>query len=207
MKFKTIQKVAHGSHLHYYRIAYENRLGNEKVYEMISRDGNLRREEDICGGDSEAVVLIVFNEDYSKILLNKEFRMAVNNYIYNVPAGLVEKGETLENAAARELKEETGLDVKLIVDILPPAYSSVGISNEKSSCVICIATGEIGGNPEPDEEIECAWFSKEEIRKMINEGFNFKNYAENKGVYMAARTQMLCYLWAFDFFKGRLGEA
>ena len=186
MKFKTIQKVDNGKHLHYYRLGYENRVGNEKIYEMISRDGNLRRAEDICGRDPEAVVLVVFNKDYSKLLLNLEFRMAVNEKVYNMPAGLIEQGESIEDAARRELKEETGLDIITIVDILNPAYSSVGISNEKTVCVICKAEGELGGNPEPDEEIKCNWYSKEDIIHLINDEF----------VKMAARTQMLCYMWS-----------
>ena len=112
--------------------------------------------------------------------------MAVNEKVYNMPAGLIEQGESIEDAARRELKEETGLDLITIVDILNPAYSSVGISNEKTVCIFCTAEGEIGGNPEPDEEIECNWYSKKDIIRLINDN----------SVKMAARTQMLCYMWS-----------
>ena len=40
------------------------------------------------------------------VLLQKEFRMATNNWVYNFPAGLIDEGETPEEAAIRELKEE-----------------------------------------------------------------------------------------------------
>lgn len=189
MKLKSINKVASGGHLNYYHLLYENRLGKDKVYEMISRDKGIQNGSDLNSREPQAVVLVVFNKDYSKLLLNLEFRMAVNEMVYNMPAGLIEQGENVEDAARRELKEETGLDLVTVVDILNPAYSSVGISNEKTVCVICTAEGELGGNPEPDEEIECNWYSKEDIIRLIND----------KSVKMAARTQMLCYLWAMPF--------
>lgn len=191
MEIKTVQKVAGGAHLNYYHLGYKNRVGNDKIYEMISRDKNIRKFEDINGKDPQAVVLVVFNKDYSKLLLNLEFRMAVNEKVYNMPAGLIEQGESIEDAARRELKEETGLDIISIIDILNPAYSSVGISNEKTVCVICTAEGELGGNPEPDEEIECYWYSKDDIIRLIND----------ESVKMAARTQMLCYMWSMPFVR------
>ena len=189
MKLKSINKVASGGNLNYYHLLYENRLGKDKVYEMISRDKDIQNGSDLNSREPQAVVLVVFNKDYSKLLLNLEFRMAVDEMVYNMPAGLIEQGENVEDAARRELKEETGLDLVTVVDILNPAYSSVGISNEKTVCVICTAEGELGGNPEPDEEIECNWYSKEDIIRLIND----------KSVKMAARTQMLCYLWAMPF--------
>ena len=189
MKLKEIKRIDGGSHLNYYHLLYENRLGKDKVYEMISRDKNIQNGSDLNSREPQAVVLVVFNKDYSKLLLNLEFRMAVDEMVYNMPAGLIEQGENVEDAARRELKEETGLDLVSVIDILNPAYSSVGISNEKTVCVICTAEGELGGNPEPDEEIECNWYSKEDIIRLIND----------KSVKMAARTQMLCYLWAMPF--------
>lgn len=187
MELKKINKIAGGEHLNYYNLLYKNRVGKDKVYEMISRDNEIKDGSDLNTKDTQAVVIAVFNRDFSKILLNLEFRMAVNEFVYNMPAGLIENGETVEDAARRELKEETGLDLISIIDILYPAYSSVGISNEKTTCVFCTAQGTIGGNPEPDEELTCKWYSKEEIQRLIND----------ENVNMAARTQMFCYMWAF----------
>lgn len=189
MELLKIEKINSGKYLNFYKFLYKNKENNEKVYEMISRNKNIEKPSDINNKDPEAVVLIVFNKDFSNLLLNLEFRMAVNEKVYNMPAGLIEKGETVEDAARRELKEETGLDLISVIDILNPAYSSVGISNEKTICIICTADGIIGGNPEPDEEIECNWYSKEDIVDLLNDN----------NVKMAARTQMLCYLWAMPF--------
>lgn len=43
-----------------------------------------------------------------EILLQKQFRPPVNKVVIEVPAGLIDPGETAERAAIRELKEETG---------------------------------------------------------------------------------------------------
>ena len=42
-----------------------------------------------------------------RILLNYEYRLAVGEWVYNYPAGLIDDGETIAEAAVRELKEET----------------------------------------------------------------------------------------------------
>ena len=53
-----------------------------------------------------------------KILLSRVFRLAVNKWVYNFPAGLIDEGETVERAAIRELQEETGLKGTKILNIL-----------------------------------------------------------------------------------------
>lgn len=189
MVLKRIEKKAHGAFLNYYTLIYRNRIGNQKIYEMISRDSNIKKGEDLSNRNPQAVILVIFDKEHKHILLNKEYRMAVNEIVYNMPAGLIEQGETYEEAGRRELKEETGLDLIRVIKVLPPSYSAVGISNEKTVCIICEAEGSIGGTPEPDEEIEPIWMSKEEIVKILND------IEQKESLPMAARTQMLCYMW------------
>ena len=109
MKFIGIKKVHEGRFITAYNAEYETNLGNRKVYEMSSRDHNITSLEDLQREKCDAVVLIITSPDGSKLLLNKEFRMAVGGYAINFPAGLIDEGENPEQAAARELWEETGL--------------------------------------------------------------------------------------------------
>ena len=58
---------------------------------------------------TDGVVIIMTDAGGEKILLNKEFRMAVGECVYNFPAGLIDSGETPKEAAARELRKKQDL--------------------------------------------------------------------------------------------------
>lgn len=184
MKFVDIKKVHEGRFITSYNAEYETALGNRKIYEIVSRDKNIRSFEDLKRDKCDAVVLIVTNSDGSRLLLNKEYRMAVGDFAYNFPAGLIDEGENPEQAAARELWEETGLKLISIDEVLPMSFSGVGITNEKSCCVIGKAEGEFAPSTSDEEELEARWYSKEEVRELITSSKCF-----------AARTQAYCYMW------------
>jgi 8-oxo-dGTP pyrophosphatase MutT (NUDIX family) len=65
----------------------------------------------------------------------------LGNWVYNFPAGLIDPGETPEESAERELKEETGLDLVEITETMPLSYSAVGFSNESNLCLLGVAAG------------------------------------------------------------------
>ena len=114
MKFKSVEKVHQGKFVTRYDITYETEKGNIKRYEMLSRNPDITDFDGIKSDKSEAVVLIMHDKDNSKILLNKEYRMAVGNVAINFPAGIIDPCEDAKTAAGRELWEETGLNVKNI---------------------------------------------------------------------------------------------
>ena len=184
MEFVSIEKKYDGKFITFYNATYKTASGNAKVYEMISRNKNLKDLSDIRGKDCDAVILIVTSPDKSKILLSKEYRMATGGIAVNFPAGLIDAGETPEQAAKRELKEETGLDLISVEEILPSSFSGVGLTNERSCCVIGTADGEFSQSSSEEEEISASWYTKEEVRQLLKEDI------------FAARTQAYCYLWA-----------
>lgn len=184
MEFKSIEKREEGRFITRYNIAYETVDGKEKIYEMISRAKNMTTFEDLSQHQTDAVVVIVEDEARERILLNKEYRMAVGGFVYNFPAGLIDPGETPTESAVRELKEETGLDLLEILDVIPDSYSAVGFSNEKNQCVVGIAGGEFAPSTSTVEEIEAGWYTKAEIRELL------------KTEAFAARSQAYCYLWS-----------
>jgi ADP-ribose pyrophosphatase len=184
MKFIDIKKVHEGRFITSYNAEYETEAGNRKIYEMVSRDKNITSLEDLKREKCDAVVLIITSADGSKLLLNKEYRMAVGGFAYNFPAGLIDEGEAPDVAAARELWEETGLKLVSIDEVLPMSFSGVGITNEKSCCVIGKAEGEFAPSTSDEEELEARWYSKDEVRELLKTATNF-----------AARTQAFCYWW------------
>ena len=185
MKFINIEKKETGKYINRYNVNYETEDGIKKVYEMISRDSEIKDFESLHGKEpADAVVLIIHNKDDNKILLNREFRMAPGTWVYNFPAGLIDPGETPEQAAARELKEETGLHLDTMEDFIPSSYSAVGFSNEKNVCIVGTASGEFAKSSSTAEEIEAGWYTRGEVRELL------------KKEMFAARTQAYCYLWS-----------
>jgi len=185
MEFLDIRKTDEGKFICRYDVDYKTKLGNIKTYEMISRMKEIGSLEELRKENSvDAVILIIHSEDGSKILLNKEYRMAVGKEVYNFPAGLIDPGETYEVSASRELFEETGLELLKITEVLPQSYSAVGVTNETSICVIGVAGGDFKPSTSDEEEIEAGWYTKEEVRELL------------KTAPFASRTQAYCYMWA-----------
>ena len=99
----------------------------------------------------------------NKYLLVQEKQPKVYG-LWNIPAGHVDKGETIETAARREVKEETGYSVKLL--------EKIGIYHESIGRPVkhVFVAVIIGGNliPQEDEILDAKWLSYEDI-KMLNE--------------------------------------
>jgi len=184
MKLLRMKKVRDGNYLKNYEITYMNKAGIEKTYEIVSRR-ELDKPEDL-GKKINGVSIIGLKED--KLLLLKEFRMGVNKQIYNLCAGMLEEGETIEACVERELYEETGLKVERILEVLPASYAAVAVSDIKTHIVFAEVTGEFEDHTSYNEEIKAGFFTKEEVLKLL------------KTDEFSSRAQMA----AFIFAKGDL---
>lgn len=183
MILRKLEKKYQGKFLTYYVASFDMPNGKVKEYELVSRDPQLTLEKfgnNKCAG----VGMVTFNVGKTKILLQREFRPATNHWVYNFPAGLIDEGETALEAAKREVKEETGLEVVNVNAVLPPSYASQGTSDELMQIVICECKGEITGSIYVEEEIKPKWYTKEEIQKLLDEG-----------AFMSVRTQMFLWQW------------
>ena len=184
MKFKSVEKICEGKFITRYDVQYETASGKTKNYEMVSRNKNITSFDELHDGRVDAVVMIMHDESKEQILLSREFRLAPGEWVYNFPAGLIDKDEDAASAAARELQEETGLHLDRIEDTWLESYSAVGISNEKNIVIVGTASGEILPSDNELEEIEAFWYTKAEIRALL------------KVARFAARTQAYCALWS-----------
>ena len=163
MKFIKLEKVKDGKYLKNYEITYLNKAGKEKKYEMVSRK-ELADITDI-GKRASGVSIVAFHED--KLLLLREFRMSVNKTIFNLCAGMIEEGESIEECISRELYEETGLSISNIRAILPPSYSAVGISDMKTYIAIVDVEGDFCDHTSDNEMIQARFYSREEVAALL----------------------------------------
>lgn len=163
MEFLNFEKVKDGKYLKNYEITYRNKAGKEKKYEIVSRR-ELAGIEDVGGSPSGVSIVATYGE---KLLLLHEFRMGVNRTIYNLCAGMIEPGETIEQCIERELYEETGLKVKKIKKILPPSFAAVAISDTTTYIAFVEAEGDFSDHSSENEQIEAAFYSKSEILSLL----------------------------------------
>ena len=168
-QIRKIDKITDNAHLNLFQIAYSDRNGNDKTWQLASR---LAQPKCATGEFNipDAVVIVPFHQKKNKLVIIKEFRVPLGGYQYGFPAGLVDQGETLEQASGRELKEETGLTLRHVNRISPPLYSSSGMTDESVSMVFAECDGEPSNRlNESSEDITVIFVSPAEALQMINQ--------------------------------------
>jgi ADP-ribose pyrophosphatase len=102
----------------------------------------------------------------------------------------VDAGESPEEAAARELKEETGLVLKDVLNISPILYSSAGCTNEAVQILHCTAEGEISAEHcEPGEDIQTFLMDKVQVERLV------RATGEFEGAMIGAKTWPVLFAW------------
>jgi len=145
---------------------YEGRIVNLRVDGVLLPSGRKTLREVV--EHAPAVGILAVTED-ERILLVRQYRYAVGECLVEVPAGIVEAGETPEATAKRELMEETGYKPGKLVEICR-VYPSPGFSNEIIILFLATELVEESLEQDDDENIEAALFTKEEIMEMVEEG-------------------------------------
>lgn len=97
---------------------YIDKAGEQRTWDYLERKKN-----------KEAVVVVPIDIVRKRIMLIKQYRVVVEQHVIEFPAGLIDEGETIAQAAARELEEETGFKGQLL-NIGPRVCTSLGITNE-----------------------------------------------------------------------------
>ncbi|QAA30717.1 NUDIX hydrolase [Clostridium manihotivorum] len=173
-KINNLNSLAETKYLSLYNAEYTNKKGDSRSWIVASRKNidilNLQLQKKI-EERVDAVMIVALHEESKKLVLVKQFRVPLNDYVYELPAGLVDGDEDIKFAVSRELKEETGLKVVDIVnkEDIKALYVSVGMTDESVALVYCYCSGEISNAYlEDDEDIEVCMVSPLEAKKLID---------------------------------------
>ncbi len=172
---KRISKLTDNKHLNLYQLDAVNKVGREFPYFVASR---AKKTEDLKISTKNqtpdgVIIYSICKEEQDKVVLVRQYRYSLDDYIYEFPAGLVEDGEEFKRAAVRELKEETGLDLEPI-DVDPmyekPYFTTIGMTDECCATVYGYASGEVSKKGQEDsEEIEIVLADRAEVRRILKE--------------------------------------
>jgi len=154
IEIKEDNIIYEGQWLSLYDRTFINMQGKEKKWTYVKRSNS-----------RGAVTIIAINKE-NELILIKQFRIPIASYIYEFPAGLIDKDYTIEETALKELKEETGY-IGEIIDVSTKIYSSPGLTSENAYCVKIRATEKKEKELEPEEDIELIHLKKENIHAFL----------------------------------------
>jgi ADP-ribose pyrophosphatase len=157
------------------------RIGTQRIYSgrVINLDVDQVRFPNGSVGELEIVrhpgasAIVPFLSDPRgadpQILLLRQYRYAVDGYIYEVPAGRLEPGESPLDCARRELREETGCTAERIEPLMS-LYTTPGFTDELIH--LFLATGLTRGATahEADEFFEIETLTLSRALEMIEAG-------------------------------------
>ena len=139
------------------------------VYSDIVREGPHTGRRDVVRHSGSVVVLATRGAGKNtEVLLVRQFRYAAGRYLWELPAGRKDEGESLLQGARRELKEETGIMAKHWKHLIG-FYVSPGFLDETMD--IYHATGLAFGiaSPEEDEQIRQGFFPLDDCLRMVRD--------------------------------------
>jgi ADP-ribose pyrophosphatase len=142
------------------------------LHDKLIEPGGKENERDVIRHNGSVVILAIDNLRSKKdpwIVIERQYRHAANQYLWELPAGKLDPGEDALAGAQRELAEETGYSAKKWKPLVE-YYASPGFLGE--SMKVFIAEGLVAGeaHPEGDEEIEFRLVKLSDVVKMIDKG-------------------------------------
>jgi ADP-ribose pyrophosphatase len=141
-------------------------------HDKLIEPGGKHSERDVIRHNGSVVILALDNSKSKKdpwIVIERQYRHAANQFLWELPAGKLEAGEDPLSGAKRELEEETGYKAKKWKPLVE-YYASPGFLGE--SMKVFLAEGLISGDahPEDDEQIELRLVKLSEVLRMVEKG-------------------------------------
>lgn len=174
-RINKVEKVTDNRFVNLYNLDVTHKNGRKSKYYVASRakeETELKLRTGQVNADG-VVIFALYGEKHDRVVLIRQYRYPAGDYVYELPAGLVDPGENFHEAAVRELKEETGLTFEpLTVDPMyeKPAFTTVGLTDEACGTVYGYASGEVSeAFMEASEDIQIVLADREMVRRIMRE--------------------------------------
>ncbi len=151
------------------KVVYEGKVF-KVTSDKVTEPSGITATRDIVRHSGSVVVLAIDEDgDEPRVLLERQYRYAAQDYLWELPAGRIDPGEVALAGAKRELIEETGYRAKQWKRAMI-FYSSPGFLDETMAIYLArdLTSGE--AQPEEDESIECELVPLSETIDMIFSG-------------------------------------
>ena len=148
------------------RRVYEGKVLSLDVDEVLE-PGGVRATREVVRHRGSVAALPV-HED-GRVVLVRQYRYAVDALVWELPAGRLDPGESVEDAARREMEEEVGLRPRRL-EALATFYTTPGFCDEVMHLFRATGLEVVAARPEADERIESRAFTRAEAEEMIRRG-------------------------------------
>lgn len=198
-----IEQKSHTKYLNFYEMEANFRDGSTAPYYVASRAKSIDGLKAVTKENHPDGVILygVYGQKKDRVVLIRQYRFPVNDYVFEFPAGLVEPGEDMLEAGIREMFEETGLCFQP-VGTAKPFFMSVGMTDESCGTVFGYCSGEpTNTNQEGSEDIQVILADRSECRRILKEEHVALPCAYMLMHFIAGNTDPLAFLNISDGVK------
>lgn len=172
-KYKAIRQLTNNSFLNLFEIDALTHSGKPFHYYFVSRNPIEKIKIKTKTEHAEGIIIYpIMKEKPDTLVMIKQYRYPLDDYIYELPAGLIEAGEEADEAAVREMREETGLLFEVYKggssSMRRAFYMGAGFTDESNQTVFGYVTGTVTKKYQEDSEtIQVCMVNKEEAKRIL----------------------------------------
>lgn len=169
-----IEKKTDTRFLNFFEFEAVHRDGTVSPYYVASRAKDIPQLKAVSHDrHPDGVILYgVYGKEKDQVVLVRQYRYSLGDYVYEFPAGLVEPGEDLLTAGIREMYEETGLTFSPREGgcYSKAFFTTIGMTDESCGTVYGYCSGTPSSrHQEQSEDIQVVIADRAECRRILRE--------------------------------------